>query len=419
MRVLWFDVTEIQEWHGHYTGIQRVIFNIGKELSENKAIKTKYCRYDRSNDIFVETNYNFVEHKYIETPGLQTKPKAATANLELLLRLTPTRVKRVIKRVINSKAKIAHSTTPSTANEIIIRSNDILFTPGAFWTGYLDALQRIKVNNSPKIVGIIYDLVPLVVPQFSAEVTVQQYNQELPKALNIVEYWFAISKNSKKDLLNYAQKEKISLKTNAVKVVRLGSDINTRGVSTRPFKGKEVPERFILFVSTLEARKNHILVYQAIKLAQKKGINLPPVILVGKRGWLADDLIYTIRKDTSVSQSIRWYEKVDDKGLRWLYQNCLFSVYPAHYEGWGLPVAESLAYRKPCIAARTSSIPEIAGGLIDYFSPYSAEELLHLMDKMSNDLEVLEKANKQALKYKIDTWQKLGEDVLNRVNKLF
>src|SRR5262249_3341185 len=54
---------------------------------------------------------------------------------------------------------------------------------------------------------------------------------------------------------------------------------------------------------------------------------------------------------------------------RWLYGRCLLSVYPSHYEGWGLPVAEALAHGKYCVASATSSLPEVGGGLADYADP--------------------------------------------------
>ena len=64
--------------------------------------------------------------------------------------------------------------------------------------------------------------------------------------------------------------------------------------------------------------------------------------------------------------------KVNDRELRWLYRRCLFTLYPSHYEGWGLPVAESLIYGKHCICSNASSLPEVGGGLVDYHDPLDA-----------------------------------------------
>jgi glycosyltransferase involved in cell wall biosynthesis len=72
---------------------------------------------------------------------------------------------------------------------------------------------------------------------------------------------------------------------------------------------------------------------------------------------------------------------MSDAQLDWLYTHCMFTVYPSVYEGWGLPVAESLAYGKLCISSNTSSMPEIAGDLIEYFSPYDPAACLALLEK--------------------------------------
>ena len=60
------------------------------------------------------------------------------------------------------------------------------------------------------------------------------------------------------------------------------------------------------------------------------------------------------------------------------------SVYPSYYEGWGLPVAESLSFGKVSLASTASSLPEVGGQFADYFSPNSAPELLDLIVKYTN-----------------------------------
>ena len=58
-----------------------------------------------------------------------------------------------------------------------------------------------------------------------------------------------------------------------------------------------------------------------------------------------------------------------DDELAWLYRNCAFTMYPSFYEGWGLPVSESLAYGKYCLASDTSSLPEAGAGLAGHLDP--------------------------------------------------
>jgi glycosyltransferase involved in cell wall biosynthesis len=82
----------------------------------------------------------------------------------------------------------------------------------------------------------------------------------------------------------------------------------------------------------------------------------------------------------------------------------LFTIFPSVYEGWGLPVAESLNYGKVSISSDSSSMPEIAGNLIDYFSPYDAASCLSLMIKYQDKATRLKKEKQITQSYKTTSW---------------
>jgi glycosyltransferase involved in cell wall biosynthesis len=108
-----------------------------------------------------------------------------------------------------------------------------------------------------------------------------------------------------------------------------------------------------------------------------------------------------------------------DSELVWLYENAKFSVYPSFYEGWGLPVAESLIRGVPCVASNTSSIPEIAGDLVDYFSPYSPEEIMEKINRLSGSPKLLgQKSRKIKTGYKATSWDDSYKQVLAALKKI-
>lgn len=417
MKRVWFDVSEIQDWRGHFTGIQRVIFNIGKELSNNPDIELKLCRYDRMSGIFTPTSYNFVEHEYTsEPPGEELSSIGLYGRIKSYARKNaPPLVRLAVKKAVGTRQTVKFT---DAIKSIDLQKGDVLCMPGAFWTGYLDALSVLKRRFSDiRVVGIMYDLVPIVVPQFCADVTVGQFEREIGKALRVTDAWMAISDNTKTDLLKYAKSNRYPLHSDDVNVIRLGSDINADSQARRP-QNVTLPSTFALFVSTIEARKNQYIIYQAVKRADELGIKILPIVLVGKHGWLSDDLVYLLRNDRKIQNKLIWLDRVDDKGLRWLYSQCSFTLYPSFYEGWGLPVAESLAYGKPCLASNSSSIPEVAGDLIDYFSPYSPDELIRHLERYTLAGPALDTAYTKAKKYNRTTWATTGRqtaDFLLRV----
>lgn len=418
MKNIWYDVTEILEWRGHHTGIQRVIHMLGAKLSQDDNYSVRYCRYDRLTKRFIEVDYGFVEHQYEEQEEEEqeeklvkpSKPPLSVRARIFALGFVPTVFKSFFKQTVKALKVVAYLLIRRSVH---FDSGDTLIIPGAFWTGVLPAIEKSKKRTPDlRAVGVIYDLVPLNLPQYSSEVTVKDYNKKsLNKAIRLYDHWLSISENTKKDLLDYTKKQDLELSKDAISTIRLGSDIDVNG-PTNPLKikGKEL-KNFVLCVGTLEPRKNQYLIYQAVKRSLELGKDLPTILLAGRSGWLSEDLAYMLKNDKSIKGKLLWRQQVDDRTMRWLYKNCMFTLYPSHYEGWGLPVAESLVYGKPCIAARNSSVPEIAGDSIDYVSPHSADDLMQMILKYSSNKDVLKAATKKAQSFRQTTWEETYDQV--------
>ncbi len=407
--MIWFDITEIKNWQGHHTGIQKVIHRIGKELTSKEDVGI--CYFDRITNSFKTCEYDFFREVVYE----KEKTESLIQN-KLVLRakyIIPKRGKVLIKellanRISRAKAKVGVTVEFSEGDTVII--------PGAFWIYPIDELINIKSNHKVSFSGVMYDLVPIITPQFVVEVTIAGFETNLSKALELFDKWFAISENTKQDLLKVATEDQTMAEKIDVEVIHLGVDSPDEIKDDAGF----IPDlggllsdnkKFSLFVSTVEARKNQSLVYLAHKLANDSKQAALPTVIVGKRGWLSDDIIHIMTNDPDVKDKIIWLERVDDRTLRWLYRNCSFTVYPSFYEGWGLPVAESLAIGKPCIASSASSIPEIAGSMVEYFSPYDSARLAQLMCKYSDE-KYLELRKSIISKFKLPVWTDCAEQIL-------
>lgn len=407
---VWMDISELKNWSGAFTGIQRVVFNLGRDLKELEELDIRLCRFDYRRKVFVETDYEFIEHVYTEKPKNEVVTNSTrTSMVGFVKKSLPTPVKKGIKSIIG------FSSPPyiSIKKRIPIENGDLLFLAGAFWTGQVEGVKKLQQQKKIRVAAVMYDTVPVVMPELCTRVTEIDFNREIKGAVKTIDLWISISKNTKKDLLRYIASKSIR-KVAEHDVITLGSDINTGGSSRSPFKSSKEPKDFILLVSTLEARKNQQIAYQVVKLAEERGETLPPIVLVGKHGWHSDDLVSILKRDKTLKNKIIWLESADDSMLRWLYQNCLFTVYPSFYEGWGLPVAESVAYGKFCLASHSSSIPEVAGDLIDYFSPYDASALLEKILHYSLDKSALKSREKNLSKYSQPTWKSTAAEV-NRI----
>jgi glycosyltransferase involved in cell wall biosynthesis len=107
--------------------------------------------------------------------------------------------------------------------------------------------------------------------------------------------------------------------------------------------------------------------------------------LPGRIGWQTVDLLAQIENTNYLDGFLRVIEAPSDRELEALYQNCLFTLFPSFYEGWGLPVTESLSFGRTVAAAYRASIPEAGGVFCDYFDPDNLHDAYRVVARLIND----------------------------------
>jgi glycosyltransferase involved in cell wall biosynthesis len=143
----------------------------------------------------------------------------------------------------------------------------------------------------------------------------------------------------------------------------------------------------VLFVSTIEPRKNHRLLVQIWRrLIERHGADaVPALVFAGQIGWLVDDLLSELAASHYLDGKIVLAGALADEELRQAYRSCLFTVFPSLCEGWGLPIEESLVQGKFCVASNRTAIPEAGGDLIDYFDPSNDDDALAKIERLLLD----------------------------------
>jgi len=113
------------------------------------------------------------------------------------------------------------------------------------------------------------------------------------------------------------------------------------------------------------------------------------LVLAGSVDPSSNDFLRVVTADPLIQDRVFVLQGLSDSEIAWLYENCEFTLYPSLYEGWGLPVAESLWYGKLCITSFASSLPEIGGDLVKYFDPHNVVELADLVHRFHSNQEEL------------------------------
>ncbi len=172
-------------------------------------------------------------------------------------------------------------------------------------------------------------------------------------------------------------------------------------------------DRFILFVSTIEPRKNLPTLFRALRICIDRRPNQAYLLaLAGGRGWLDDDL-FQMARDLRLEDHLAFLGNVSQDDLLWLYNACRLYVNPSLYEGFGLPVLEAMACGAPTIVAETSSLPEVAGEAAIMLPPLEVEVWAQTIERLWNDPDQRERlaqsGPQQAARF---SWQETARQML-------
>jgi len=145
-----------------------------------------------------------------------------------------------------------------------------------------------------------------------------------------------------------------------------------------------VEDDFILFVGTVEPRKNLITLVRAFDELLKQTELRPQLVIAGAKGWLTDELFANVDAGTR-RERISFTGYVSDDDLRALYSSCKVSVYPSLYEGFGLPTLEAMACGAPVITSRIPVMIETVGKSARLIEPTSVRQLTEALVELLTD----------------------------------
>lgn len=331
------------------------------------------------------------------------------------------KLRRFLRHIRNSVSQKVVPSYISSAQNVLSNStleffdNDVVISAGLVWdANYFEILYNVKQKTNIFVVQILYDIVPVHMPEFC----VPGMNVRFPKFL-LETAWtadlvYCISDSTLLDIKSYYENHKLPMPD--LHRIKLGSDSVQGHIARLTPPGNLQSNKFVLYVSTIEPRKNHITLFHVWRnLYQTNRNELIPLVIVGRHGWNSGDLVTMIKAAEHLFPDyIKMMMEVPDAELEWLYQNARFTVYPSLYEGWGLPVAESLARGKFCIASNTSSVPEAASGFADLIDPLDlpawTRTILHFL---ANSQELSQREAIIKAHYREVSWAEAMEEFLD------
>lgn len=192
-----------------------------------------------------------------------------------------------------------------------------------------------------------------------------------------------VSESSKKDIERLAH-----INPERIRVVYPGVSTFFSPLPRNGFRaGMTLPDSFVLYVGTIEPRKNLTNLIKAYALVHREiGRHL---VIAGARGWLYDDTFALVEK-LGLGDRVVFVGYVTDENLRQLYNLADLFVYPSLYEGFGFPPLEAMACGCPVITSNVSSLPEVAGQAALQVDPRNVEALAEGISRVLSDRDLYE-----------------------------
>ncbi|MCD4747954.1 MAG: glycosyltransferase family 4 protein [Thermoanaerobaculales bacterium] len=248
--------------------------------------------------------------------------------------------------------------------------NDVLFAPNFF-------MPKNQLAFGQTVVATVHDLAFKVMPETVNPETLEALHDNLLETLFRSERLVAVSDATAGDIY-----EHLGLRKNRVRVVHEGLDPSFAGENDSA-PPEDLPPHYLLFLSTLEPRKNVLGVLRAFKLVVEWGYS-GHLVLVGRWGWHTENIRKEL-EESPVRDRIIHLDYIEREQLPGLYRESDALLFPSWMEGFGLPLLEAMACGTPVVTSGCSAMPEVAGPAAIYVDPASPHGIASAISTLMED----------------------------------
>lgn len=458
---IWFDLSTSARWSGHAVGIIRVEQEFARRARKHLGDKVDFCIYVAAGDTFHRLKPESVdrilrgelqlEFSRPEAPPPSADGSAASWKQRARdLALASPHVYRLVQRVRGhdfTLAQVQHMRSEldlarerarkgqpprlerppapalsATAGPVPLEASSVIVSGGLDWEHKdVRAIYKAKQRIGFRYAAIIYDLIPILYPHFVVPAYVDLLNDYFGELFWTADAALCISACTQRDMLEFCSENGVPPPASAH--FPLGSDLPSDATvdAADPhhlLRGKS----YAIFVSTIETRKNHRLLYQAWDYCLRRKMidgETCRLVFVGRPGWNIGDLMHEMQANPVTRDTIVTLSNVSDAELSALYAHAAFGLFPSHYEGYGLSLAELLNLGKVCLSSDGGALPEVGGGLVTYRDPSDVIGWAHALAELFND-----HAGRAALEARIRTeylpitWDDAAAAFYERLNRL-
>ncbi|CDX39616.1 putative glycosyltransferase WbpX [Mesorhizobium sp. SOD10] len=331
-------------------------------------------------------------------------------------RLMKTNERRLVARDDGSRVRIMPLRTvagdkyrPASGDHLLLMNNDWSHTD-------IEAISRECRSADAKLVVLLNDIIPIQFPDWYKPHDVKRFRHYVDLAIRLADRFILTSKRVTADVEDHAAK--LGVRLPELRHVPLGCDSARKSKANGHLPDGLETDRYILFVSTIEPRKNHSLlmdVWRRLVLDGTIARSGMKLVFVGRSGWMVEEVLEKLHSHPDYGKSLVHLDNVDDATLSLLYRNSAFCVYPSLYEGYGLPPVEALAYGKALIASTGGAIAEVVGSSGLCLDPLDAEGWESAMRDWITSPSARAPYEAKAAEFVARSWEQAGRETLEAV----
>jgi len=295
--------------------------------------------------------YNLYAHTFL-APGEQPPPIPGNRKMRLRVHQVPD---RFLLPLSPSLWLLRNLVEPVLR---FLDGNDVIFAPN-----FMPPRRQRLFGR--RMVITVHDLAFVVMPETVSPETLEHHRLRFPKTLRRAERVIAVSEATAGDLV-----EHFAIARSRIHTIHEGLDPHFATVAEAPERDPSLPQDYLLFVSTIEPRKNVVGILRAFALLVEWGYR-GHLVIVGRWGWRTEDIRSEL-ESSPVRSRIVHLDYVDRARMAGVYSQARALLFPSWLEGFGLPILESMACGTPVVTSGRSAMPEVAGPAGVYVDPESA-----------------------------------------------
>ncbi len=391
-RAYYIDITETLT-NKLNTGIQRVVRNVARRKSLLEKMTGVECHliWAQNQEFFLLENIDDLSKVVMESSTSSQKVTQSRSYEDIvsaLFKKVPI-IKPVYGFMLYVRAFLKGKLKSSKGKNIKFQVGDVLILLDSFW-GNKSTLMAVEEARSKevKIISVIYDIIPILYPNFVQKEYAEAFPGLLKRALRLSDGIMTLSDSSRKEIENYIREYKeFDHLRGKVDYFHLGNDFHQTANSNQtvnPDTQLAIDSIFTkgtksyLMVGTIEPRKGHKYVVDSFNQYWESGGDAK-LVIVGKYGWMYEDIKEAIESSEYFNSKLFVLNRITDFELGKIYELSNALIMASYTEGFGLPLVEAIQFGKAILASDIPVFKEIGQSYPEYFSLNDRSSLVELL----------------------------------------